>query len=85
VSVPRGLLARLERLNETAVFLGVLVFALVGLFVPGVLGGALLLLMVLALGGFLAATWRHDRGPATHALRIVVLLLFLVVAISKFL
>jgi hypothetical protein len=85
VSVPRGLLARLGRLNDTAVFLGVLVFALVGLFVPGVIGGALLLLMVLALGGFLAATWRESRGLATHALRIVVLLLFLVVAISKFL
>lgn len=83
--VPRALLARLARLNETAVFLGVLVFALVGLFVPGVLGGALLLLMVLALGGFLAATWQQSRGRATHALRIVVLLLFLVVAVSKFL
>jgi hypothetical protein len=83
VSQPRGLRNRLARVNETAVFLAVLAFALVGLFVPGILGGALLLLMVLGLGLFLAATW-HERAPASHALRIVVLLLFLIVAVSKF-
>jgi hypothetical protein len=84
VSQPRGLRDRLARVNETAVFLAVLAFALVGLFVPGILGGALLLLMVLGLGLLVAATW-EKRAVANHALRIVVLLLFLVVAVSKLL
>jgi hypothetical protein len=85
VSAPRDWLARLGRVNETVVFLGVLVIALIGLFVPGILGGVLLLIMVLGLAAFLVATWPQVRGPAVRGLRILVLLLFLTVAITKFL
>jgi hypothetical protein len=80
VSVPSGPLARL---NETTVFLGVLVFALVALFVPGVLGGVLLLIMVLALAALAVATWGRRRALVPHVLRVAVLLLFLVVALTK--
>ncbi|BCB79319.1 hypothetical protein ACFQ1L_10895 [Phytohabitans flavus] len=35
--------ARLARINPTAAFLGALVVVLIGLFAPGVIGGAVLL------------------------------------------
>ncbi len=50
MSVSEGLLRRLGRLNPTTVFLGALVFVLVALFVPGVVGGVLLLILLLVLG-----------------------------------
>jgi len=75
------LLTRLARLNPTAVFLGALVLVLLGLFLPGTLGGLVLLVLVLALGALAVATW--ELRPATRPLRLAVLALLLIVAISK--
>jgi hypothetical protein len=73
------LLTRLARLNQTAVFLGALI--LVGLFLPGVFGGLVLLVLVLVLGALAVATW--ELRPASRPLRLAVLVLLLVVAVSK--
>lgn len=51
------LLVRLSRLNGTAVFLGALVIAILGLFLPTPLGPLLLYAVVAALGGLLSLTW----------------------------
>jgi phosphoglycerol transferase MdoB-like AlkP superfamily enzyme len=84
VPAQRDLLARLSRLNPTTVFLGTLVFFLVGLFVPGLAGAVLLLVLALALGTLAVATWRvAGQHPGVRALRLVVLLLLLAVALYK--
>jgi energy-coupling factor transporter transmembrane protein EcfT len=75
------LLTRLARLNPTAVFLGALILVLLGFFLPGVVGGLVLLVLVLALGALAVATW--PLRPATRPLRLAVLALLLVVAIIK--
>jgi hypothetical protein len=75
------LLTRLARLNPTTVFLGALVLVLLGLFVPGAAGGALLLILALVVGVLVVGTW--ERRPATRPLRLAVLLLLMVVALSK--
>jgi hypothetical protein len=75
------LLTRLARLNPTAVFLGALVLVLLGLFVPGAVGGALLLILALVVGALVVGTW--ELRPATRPLRLAVLLLLLVVALTK--
>jgi hypothetical protein len=75
------LLTRLARLNPTTVFLGALVLVLLGLFVPGAAGGALLLILALVVGVLVMGTW--ERRAATRPLRLAVLLLLLVVALSK--
>jgi hypothetical protein len=75
------LLTRLARLNQTAVFLGALILVLLGFFLPGVVGGLVLLALVLALGAVTVATWQ--LRPATRPLRLAVLVLLLVAAIGK--
>lgn len=75
------LLTRLARLNPTAVFLGALIVVLLGLFVPGVAGGLVLLVLVLALGALVVATW--ELRPAARPLRLAVLALLLVVTLAK--
>lgn len=75
------LLTRLARLNPTAVFLGALILVLLGFFLPGVVGGLVLLVLVLALGALAVATW--PLRPATRPLRLAILALLLVVAIIK--
>jgi hypothetical protein len=75
------LLTRLARLNPTAVFLGALVLVLLGLFAPGAVGGALLLILALVVGALVVGTW--ELRPATRPLRLGVLLLLLVVALTK--
>jgi hypothetical protein len=82
------LLTRLARLNPptspnttTTVFLGALVLFLLGLFVPGVAGGLLLMILALVVAALVVGTW--ERRPATRPVRLAVPLLLLVVALSK--
>jgi energy-coupling factor transporter transmembrane protein EcfT len=75
------LLIRLSRLNPTTVFLGALVLVVLGLFVPGVVGGLLLMVLALVVGALVVGTW--ERRPATRPLRLGVFLLLLVVALTK--
>ncbi|NES17018.1 MULTISPECIES: DUF6703 family protein [Micromonospora] len=76
------LLARLARVNPTAVFLATLALVLVALFTPGPAGGLLLLLLAGLLGWLMTVTWAVQR-PATRVLRLVMLTLLIAVALAK--
>lgn len=78
------LLARLARVNPTAVFLTALVLVLVALFTPGAVGGVLLLLLAGLLVWLMTVTWAVQR-PATRVLRLVLLTLLIAVALAKLL
>ncbi|WP_431907325.1 DUF6703 family protein [Micromonospora carbonacea] len=80
----RSLSLRLARANPTTVFLVALVLVLVGLFAPGVLGGALLLALAAALVALLVTTW-PVQAPATRVIRLVMLTLLVAVALAKLL
>jgi hypothetical protein len=74
-------LPRLARMNPTKVFLGALVVALAGMFLPGWFG-ALLLMAVVGLGGLLGQTW--SVTPAgVRVLRLVILALLVFIATAK--
>lgn len=75
-------LARLARVNPTAAFLAGLAYVLVALLVPGVAGGALLLVLVAGLGALAVLTWPVQR-PGARALRLVALALLLAAALGK--
>ena len=77
-----NLLTALARMNRTRVFLGALVIALIGLFVPGVWGGMVLLAVVAGLGALLSQTW-SITPPALRGFRLLVLAGLAVVAIIK--
>lgn len=76
------LLARVSRVKPTTAFLGALVLVLLGLFVPGVVGGVLLLVLALLVGALTVGTWQRRAG-VLRPLRVGVLLLLLVVALMK--
>jgi hypothetical protein len=64
------------------VFLLALAVGLVALLVPGVLGAVLLLAVVAALAVLLRLTW-PVTPPLTRWLRLVVLVLLTVIAVTK--
>ncbi|MGW5668537.1 DUF6703 family protein [Micromonospora sp. NPDC003776] len=78
------LLARLARVNPTAVFLAALVLVLVALFTPGAVGGVLLLLLAGLLVWLMTVTWAVQR-PATRVPRLVMLTLLITIALAKLL
>ncbi|MEN3612880.1 DUF6703 family protein [Plantactinospora sp. ZYX-F-223] len=78
------LLTRLARVNPTGVFLAALVLVLVGLFAPGIVGGALLLALAAGLAALLVTTW-PVQSPATRTLRLVILTLLVGAASMKIL
>ena len=67
-----GVLERLARMDRTKVFLATLAVALVGLFVPGVLGALILYAVVAALAWLLAQTW-VITGVPLRVFRLVML------------
>lgn len=75
-------LARLARLNRTRVFLVTLVLVLVALFAPAVIGGVLLLVLAAGLAVLLVRTWSVQQ-PQTRGLRLIILGLLLVLALTK--
>jgi len=76
--------ARLARVNPTSAFLAALVVVLAGLFLPGAIGGALLLLLAAGLVALLVRTW-PVQAPQTRVLRLLMLALLVTVAIYKIL
>ncbi|GIG92730.1 hypothetical protein [Plantactinospora endophytica] len=78
------LLTRLARVNPTTVFLAALVLVLVGLFAPGIVGGALLLALAAGLAALLVTTWRV-QSPATRMIRLMILTLLVGAALTKIL
>ena len=76
------LFARLARLNRSAVFLVTLAVVLAALFAPDPVGGVLLLVLAAGLAAVAAHTWRV-QPPATRVLRLLVLGLLVVIALTK--
>lgn len=76
-----GLVARLNRLNPTAVFLAMLALMLLALFLPGWPGA----LLALALAGLvlLLMSARREGPAARRLLPLLVAVLLVVVAIRK--
>jgi hypothetical protein len=77
-------LARLARVNPTTVFLATLAVVLVGLFAPGIIGGALLLALAAGLVALLVTTW-PVQAPAARTLRLLMLTLLVTAALVKIL
>ncbi|GEM_PF-5246199 len=77
-----ALLARLNRLNKTAVFLGGALVVFAALAIPGLIGAVALLLLAAGLIWLLSLTWRF-HSPRTLILRMVVLTLLLTLAVAK--
>lgn len=76
------LLRRLARVNPTRAFLGALVLMLAGLFLPGILGAAVLFLLGAALAALTATTW-PVQPPATRMARVTLLVVLLGLVIFK--
>ena len=77
-------LIRLGRLSLPAVLLATLVYVLLALFLPGIVGGALLLVLAVALGALTARTW-PVQPPRTRVIRVLILALVVAIAVAKIL
>lgn len=76
------LLEKLARLNRTAVFIGVLVVFIGALLLPEPLSGLVLLALAAALGAILITTW-PIQANSTRALRVAVLGLLVITALTR--
>jgi uncharacterized membrane protein SirB2 len=81
-STDNVLLRRLARLNPTTVFLAGIGYVLVALFAPGIVGGGMLLVLAIGLGALAATTW-PVQSPRTRVLRLAVIALLVIAALSK--
>jgi hypothetical protein len=79
-----NLLRRLSRISPTVAFLVALALLLAGLFAPGIIGGALLLLLGAALAALTFTTWPVQK-PGTRAIRVILLVLLFAAAVAKIL
>ena len=75
---------RLARVKPLPAFIGALVLVLLGFFLPGIIGAAVLLLLVAGLIWVSSLTWRVTP-PQTRVLRAVILGLLLAVTAYKIL
>jgi hypothetical protein len=76
------LLNTLARMDRTKVFLATLVVGLIGLFLPGLLGGVVLLVVIGAMVALMRLTWPHTPVGA-RVLRLLILGLLAVFALIK--
>ncbi|WP_430782170.1 DUF6703 family protein [Actinoplanes sp. G11-F43] len=79
---PPPFLRRLSRVNPTTAFVVALVLLLAGLFLPGIVGALLLFVLAGALGTLTFTTW-PVQPPITRAVRLVLLTMLVVAAVSK--
>ena len=77
-----NLMRRLARVSPTAAFVVALGILLAGLFLPGIIGAALLLLLGAVLAALTFTTW-PIQAPATRTTRVVLLLLLFAAAVAK--
>lgn len=75
-------LRRLARTRPIVAFLVVLVVLLAGLLAPGIVGGALLMLLGAGLAALTRATWPVQQ-PGTRAVRVGMLAMLFTAAIVK--
>jgi len=76
------LLRRLARVNPTTAFLAALVVMLAGLFLPGIVGAAVLFLLGAGLTALTLTTW-PVQPPSTRIVRVVTLLALFAAAVVK--
>ncbi|MEV0715488.1 DUF6703 family protein [Asanoa sp. NPDC050611] len=79
-----GLSQRLARVNPTKAFLGALALILLGLFLPGIIGGLVLLLLAAAMIALTRMTW-SVQAPQTRLVRLVLLAVLIGIAVFKIL
>jgi len=77
-----NLLRRLSRVSPTKAFIVALAMLLAGFFLPGIIGGAVLFLLVAALAALTFTTWPVQK-PATRVVRVVLLVLLLATVVAK--
>jgi hypothetical protein len=75
-------LRRLARVSPTTAFLIALALLLAGLFLPGIIGGAVLVLLGAALATLTFATWPVQK-TGTRVVRMIMLALLFAVAVAK--
>jgi uncharacterized RDD family membrane protein YckC len=79
---PDNLLRRLASVNPTTAFLLALAALLAGLFLPGIIGAALLFLLGAALVALTFTTW-PVQSPGVRAVRLTMLALLFAVVVAK--
>ena len=77
-----NLLRRLARINPTVAFLVALAVLLAGLFLPGIIGAALLFLLGVALVALTFTTW-PVQSPPVRAVRLTMLAVLFAVVVAK--
>jgi hypothetical protein len=82
VTQPGNPLSRLARVSPTTAFIVALALMLAGLFLPGIIGAALLFLLAAGLATLTFTTW-PVQTPATRAVRVLLLVLLLGAVIAK--
>jgi hypothetical protein len=79
-----GLPARLARVRPLPAFFAALVLVVAGLFLPGIVGAFVLVVLVGAVGYVSALTWRV-QPPGARVMRLGVLVLLAMIAVGKLL
>jgi hypothetical protein len=82
VAPSENVLRRLARVNPTTAFIVALVLMLAGLFLPGIVGAALLFVLAAGLAARTFTTW-PVQPPPTRVLRIVMLVLLIAAVVAK--
>jgi hypothetical protein len=77
-----NLLRRLARVNPTMAFVATLAVLLAGLFLPGIVGAALLFVLGAMLTALTVSTWPVQRG-STRAVRAIMLVLLFAAVVAK--
>ena len=77
-----NLLRRLARVNPTTAFIIALAVMLAGLFLPGIVGAALLFVLALALATLTYTTW-PIQSPSTRIVRLILLTLLIAAVVAK--
>ncbi|MBM2621768.1 hypothetical protein JIG36_40320 [Actinoplanes sp. LDG1-06] len=77
-----NVLRRLTRINPTTAFIVALVVMLGGLFLPGIVGAALLFVLAAGLAALTFTTW-PVQSASTRTLRLLILALLLAVVVAK--
>ncbi|MFF5082358.1 DUF6703 family protein [Actinoplanes sp. NPDC000266] len=77
-----NVLRRLARVSPTTAFIVALAILVAGLFLPGIVGAALLFLLWLGLATLTFTTW-PVQSPPTRVIRLIMLVLLLAAALAK--
>lgn len=77
-----NLMRRLARVNPTTAFVAALAVLLAGLFLPGIVGAALLFVLAAGLAALTFTTW-PVQTPSTRAIRVILLAVLVAAVVSK--